>query len=129
MCSSDLLIFLLSAFVVLVSFVAVNGMDDIISSLKTGNTNQLTSYFDNTVELSFPEKSGSYSKNQARVILNDFFSLHQVRRFDLLHRGDNFSSQYFIGVLYTKNGTFRTTVYLKQEGNNQVLRQIKFDLN
>lgn len=123
------LILLLGAFIVLVSFKSVNEMDSIISSFRNGNAGQLYAYFDKNIELSFPEKSGSYSKNQAKVIMSDFFSLHQVKRFEILHKGDNFSSQYFIGILYTKNGVFRTTVYLKQIGNEQFIQELRFDLN
>lgn len=123
------LLLLFTAFIIMVSFVSVNDMDGVISSLKSGNASQLSNYFDNTVEISFPEKSGSYSKNQAKVIITDFFSLHQVKKFEILHKGDNFSSQYFIGTLTTKNGVFRTTIYLKQRGNDQFLQEIRFDSN
>lgn len=114
-------------FIVLGSFTIIPGIDEIVSALKTGNTSQIAKYFDSTVEITLPDKSNSYSKSQAEVILRDFFSIHEVKGFELLHKGENAGSQYCIGVLNTKNGSFRTTVYMKQKQNKQILQEIRFE--
>ncbi len=123
------LIILITAFLFTVSFTGANAIEDIIVSLKSGNSGQLSTYFDNTVEITLPEKSNSYSKNQAEVIIRDFFILNQVKNFEILHKGGNIGSQYCIGTLFTKNGIFRTTIYLKQKGDRQMLQEIRFELN
>ena len=120
---------LISAFFFLVSFQPQKNIDNVISSIKSGNSTQLSSYFDNTIEITLPEKSNNYSKNQAEIVMRDFFALHQVRNFDVLHKGENVGSQYCIGTLTTKNGIFRTTVYLKQKGDRQLLQEIRFEIN
>ena len=120
---------LISAFFFLVSFQPQKNIDNVISSIKSGNSTQLSSYFDNTIEITLPEKSNSYSKNQAEIVMRDFFALHQVRNFEVLHKGENVGSQYCIGTLTTKNGVFRTTVYLKQKGDRQLLQEIRFEIN
>ena len=45
----------------------------------------------------------------------------------MIHTGNNAGSQYCIGTLQTKNGTFRTTIYMKQKGDKQVLQELKFE--
>jgi hypothetical protein len=123
------LIILITAFLFTVSFTDTNAIEEIIVSLKSGNSSQLSTFFDNTVEITLPEKSNSYSRNQAEVIIRDFFTLNQVKNFEILHKGENMGSLYCIGTLITKNGIFRTTIYLKQKGDRQMLQEIRFELN
>ena len=108
------------------SFSIFSGIEEIISALKAGNATELAKYFDNTVEITLPDKSNSYSKSQAEVVLRDFFSNNPVKGFEILHKGENGGSQYCIGKLITKNGSYRTTVFMKQKGSTQTLQEIRF---
>ena len=109
------------------SFTLLAGIDDVIVAMRSGNASQVAKYFDNTVEISLPDKSNSYSKSQAEMVLKDFFSNNGVKGFDVIHKGDNAGSQYCIGLLLTKNGTFRTTIFMKQKGDSQVLQELRFE--
>lgn len=111
------------------SFTLNAGIDEVASALKTGNVVQLVKYFDNTVDIIMLDKSNSYSKSQAELVLKDFFSSNPVKGFELLHKGENAGSQYGIGNLITRNGNFRTTVYMKQKGAQQFLQEIRFENN
>ena len=102
-------------------------VDDVVTAMKSGNASQVSKFFDNTVEITFPDKSNAYSKSQAEVVLKDFFTTNGVRSFMVIHRGDNENSQYCIGILQTKNGEYRTTFYLKQKGEKQLLQEIRFE--
>lgn len=115
------LVFLLS------SFSNRFGIDDIIAAMKTGNAAQVAKYFDNNVEISMPDKSNSYSKSQGELVLKDFFSNNIVKSFDVIHKGENAGSQYCIGTLVTKGGSYRTTIFMKQKGDQQVLQELRFE--
>ena len=65
---------LLSAVLLLSSFKVQQGIDEVVGALKSGNATELAKYLDDNVELTLPEKSDSYSKAQAQVIIKDFFS-------------------------------------------------------
>ena len=117
----------ISAFVILSSFTASGGLDEIIAALKAGNSAQIAKYFDNTVEITLPNKSNSYSKSQGEMILKDFFSNAPVKSFDILHKGENSGSEYCIGTLVTANGSYRTTVFMKQKGERQMVQEIRFE--
>jgi len=110
------------------SFKGSTSLDDIIMSIESGNSSRLSTFFDSNLEISLPDKSNNYSKVQAELILKDFFKLHQVKHFEVLHTGDNIGAQYCIGNLYTRNGTFRTTLYIKQIGQKPILQEIRFDV-
>lgn len=114
-------IFFLSSFTVNV------GIDEVITAIKSGNAEQVAVYFDNNVEISMPDKSNSYSKSQAEIILKDFFLSNPVKGFEVIHKGQNAGSQYCIGSLLTKNGSYRTTIFMKQKGDNQVLQELRFE--
>src|SRR6476620_5929175 len=78
-----------------------NGMDDVINALRTGNASELAKYVDDNIEISLPSKSDSYSRSQAVVILQDFFSTNGVKNFEVKFKGENGGSQYCIGTLQT----------------------------
>lgn len=106
------------------SFVTVN---DIISAIKTGSASQLSKYIDNTVEITFTDKSNTYSKSQAELVLKDFFNNNSVKSFQVVHKGDNTSAHFLIGRLNTKNGEYRTTIYMKQKGDKPLLQELRFE--
>lgn len=117
----------LAASLLLTSFTVTSGIDDIINALKTGNASQIAKYFDNTVEITLPDKSNSYSRSQGEMILKDFFSNTQVKSFEVMHKGENAGSQYCIGTLVTSTGSYRTTVFMKQKGDKQTVQEIRFE--
>ena len=113
--------------VLLSSFTLLLSIDGVVTAMKNGDAAQIAKYFDNTVEITMPDKSNSYSKNQAEIVLRDFFSTNGVKSFDVIHKGENAGSQYCIGTLVTKNGSFRTTVFMKQKSDKQLLQEIRFE--
>ena len=109
------------------SFTSRLGIDDVIAAMKTGNALQVAKFFDNNVEISMPDKSNSYSKSQGELVLKDFFTNNTVKSFDVIHKGENAGSQYCIGTLVTKGGSFRTTIFMKQKGDQQLLQELRFE--
>jgi hypothetical protein len=119
---------LLAVTAMLSSFVFALSIDEVVAALKNGDAAQIAKHFDNTVEITMPDKSNNYSKNQAEIVLKDFFSTNGVKTFEVIHKGENSGSQYCIGTLVTKNGSFRTTVFMKQKSDKQLLQEIRFEL-
>jgi len=111
----------------LCSFSLPVGIDEVIAAMKTGNASAVAKYFDSSVEISMPDKSNSYSKSQAELVLKDFFTSNPVKSFEIIHKGENAGSQYCIGTLQTKNGSYRTTIFMKQKGDKQVLQELRFE--
>jgi hypothetical protein len=109
------------------SFTLFTSIDEVVNAMKSGNASQVARYFDNSVEISMPDKSNSFSKTQAEIVLKDFFTNNPVKGFEVIHKGENAGSQYCIGTLVTKNGSFRTTIFMKQKGDLQVLQELRFE--
>jgi hypothetical protein len=119
---------LAGAVLMLSSFAKQNSIDEVIGALRAGNSAQLSAYFDDNVELTLPDKSDSYSKAQAQLIIKDFFGNNGVRGFELKHKGDSPGGQFCIGTLQTSAGNFRTNVFMKTKNGREVVKEIRFSL-
>ncbi len=117
---------LTSSLVLLSSFEQTSTIDAVIGALRSGNSSQLSGYFDETVELTLPDKSDSYSKAQAQLIVKDFFSNNGVQGFDLKHKGDAQGAHFCIGTLKTSAGNYRTNVFMKLKSGKEVVKEIRF---
>ena len=109
------------------SFIVKTGIDEVIAAMRSGNSGLVAKHFDNMVDISMPDKTNSYNKSQGESVLKDFFTNNPVKNFEIIHKGENAGSQFCIGTLITKNGSFRTTIFMKQKGDGQVLQELRFE--
>ena len=114
-------------FILLTSFKPSISIDEVVNAMKTGNVAEMATFFDNTVEITLPDKGNSYSKTQASLVLKDFFNNNPVKGFTVIHKGQNAGYLYCIGTLITKNGNFRTTIQMKQKKDGEVLQELRFE--
>jgi hypothetical protein len=103
-----------------------SNIDEVIRALRSGNSTELSKYFDDNVELTLPDKSDNYSKAQAQLIIQDFFSNNGVKGFDLKHKGDSPGGHFCIGTLQTNAGNFRTNVFMKVKNGKEMVKEVRF---
>lgn len=108
------------------SFVIQNDIDGVIGALRSGNSTELSRYFDESVDITLPDKSDNYSRAQAQLIVRDFFGNNGVKGFELRHKGDSPGGHYCSGTLQTSAGNFRTNVFMKSKNGKEVLKEIRF---
>ncbi|PWT74224.1 MAG: hypothetical protein C5B59_11610 [Bacteroidetes bacterium] len=113
---------------ILLSFRSFFSIDAVATAIRSGNVNQLSQYLDCRVDISLPDKSDTYSKSQAEMVIRDFFANIGVRNFQVKQKGENNEFVYCIGILETQNGNFRTSLFLKQKGDRQYLQELRFQL-
>jgi len=103
-------------------------IDNIANAIKSGNSREVSKYFDNNVEITISDKESVYSKVQAEMVLRDFFVKYSVQSFELIHRGTSGEgSAYGIGKLKTANQTFRVYYFVKQKGGNLFIQEMRFE--
>jgi hypothetical protein len=104
-------------FIAMVSQVEASTFFDIpvkiFKALEIGNVENLSQYFNESIELILMDNEGIYSKQQASQILKDFFKKHRPTEFTVLHQGGTENSKYAIGKLVTNRGTFRVHFLVK----------------
>lgn len=117
---------LLGLTLILSAHTTQNSIDGVIGALRTGNSAELSRYFDESVDITLPDKSDSYSKAQAQLIVRDFFGNNGVKGFELRHKGDSPGGHYCSGTLQTSAGNYRTNVFMKNKNGKEVLKEIRF---
>ncbi|HEY0678808.1 MAG TPA: DUF4783 domain-containing protein [Chitinophagaceae bacterium] len=111
---------------VLFSFKPLYSIDDVVAAIRAGNSAELSKYFDNRVDIALPDKTDTYSKAQAEMIIRDFFNSKGVIGFELKHKGENGGAQFCVGILKTRNAEYRTHLFMRQRGDRQLLQEIRF---
>jgi len=120
---STLTIFLSLA---MVSFTnQASNLDNVIDALKDGKASEIGKYLDENVEITLPDKSNSYSKAQAILILKDFFDNNEVKTFEVKHKGDQNGGQFCVGTLQTKSGNYRTTIFMKTMSGKDFIKTLR----
>jgi hypothetical protein len=125
-----ILVLLSSIILLLVNTLTVKaqGFDNIANAIRSGNASALAQSFESNVEITIKDGEASYSKNQAEMVLKNFFAGHQPKSFAIAHQGTSpEGSKYFIGNLTTSTGNYRTYVYAKTAGANLVIQKISFE--
>jgi hypothetical protein len=126
---------LLLGFLLFISFPAVgqNTVNDVkekaIEALKNGDAEQFTALFNNPIDVSLPYNDDSYSKAQAKVIVQKFLLQYKVKSFDLKQTGTSSGGSVFvIGVYTATNGkTFRVYLLIKMQAQRAYIHLLEFE--
>jgi hypothetical protein len=99
----------------------------ISGAFKTGNSPELSKYFNSTVQIMLIGKEDFYKKNVAETIVRDFFAQYRCVDFIIKHQGGTADAQYAIGKLKTDKGEFRVYFLLKKVGNELLIHQLRIE--
>jgi hypothetical protein len=99
----------------------------IISAISAGNATKLATYFNASLEVAILDKEDFYSKQQAELIIKDFFTRNAPTSFAILHKGGKEGSQYVIGKLVTAGGSYRVTILVKMKEDKALIHQLRFE--
>ena len=111
---------------ILISYRSFDNMDAVVTAIRAGNVTQLSPFFDARVDISLPDKSDTYSKTQAEMVIGDFFNTNVVQNFKITQQGESGGTFFCAGVLQTRSGNFRTTLFFKHKGDKHFLQEIRF---
>ena len=109
------------------SFTWTNNVNDVVSALKVGDASRMSKYFDNLVDISVNDRSHSYSRSQAELVMRDFFNSNDVTNFQVVYKSAGTDVEYCMGKLTTRHGEFRTSFSLKNRGDRKLIQEITFD--
>jgi len=112
----------------LFSFKTLFSIDAVATAIRSGDVGQLSPYLDYRVDIALPDKSDTYSKSQAEMVIRDFFATNGVRNFQVKQKGENGDFIFCVGILQTYNGNYRTSLFFKQKGDKQFLQDLRFQL-
>ena len=107
---------------------AQTASDDVVAAIKAGNARMLANYFGNAVEISLPDKDGTFSKSQAEMMMKDFFANHPPASFIVNQKGASTGgSKFIIGTYKSGSVVYKVYLLLKASGQTFTLQQIQFE--
>lgn len=102
--------------------------DQVVAALGSGNSKDLAAHFIANIDLTVKETAEVYSKAQAEQILRKFFNDNPPVGHVIEHSGVSKSGdKYFIGILRTRSGHFRTTFFLKKTDDTYQVKQLRIE--
>jgi Domain of unknown function (DUF4783) len=111
---------------ILVSYRSFDNIDAVATAIRLGSVSQLSPFFDVRVDISLPDKSDTYSKTQAEMVIGDFFNTNGVQNFRITQQGESGGTFFCAGILQTRAGNYRTTLFFKHKGDKHLLQEIRF---
>ncbi|MGB0885166.1 MAG: DUF4783 domain-containing protein [Chitinophagales bacterium] len=92
-----------------------------------GDLTELSNALDEKVEVSILD-SETYSKEEAKPVLKDFFSELTNLQYTPVHRGSSETDSFYqIGELQLKENSYRTYFYTKQKGTDFLVQEIRIE--
>ena len=106
-------------------------LETITSAINKGDLTTLSSYMDDTVEVTLLEDGDIYLKKEAVDKLKNFFNKYPSTSFQAVHKGfsESRGSLYCIGDLKTKQENFRVFLYIKVENEQYFIQELRFEKN
>ncbi len=107
----------------------LSGQVDVKSAFEQENASKFESLFHTHVEMIVLNKDDRYAKSQAIELMDAFFKVHEVKRFEKMHSGQSRSngSNYDIAQLYTDKGKYRVYIYYRQVDKKNVIHQLTIE--
>jgi hypothetical protein len=120
------LAFVTSAETILNGITGVN--ESIAAAIKIGNSSELSKYFNNTVEIQIPGNEGTFSKNQAEMIIKEFFTKNPPSGYTTNQQGSsNGGAQFMIGTYKSSKLVFHVYILVKPAAGKMLIQQLHFE--
>lgn len=92
-----------------------------------GNSEALSAWFDDSMEISVAGKAVDASRTQARQILKAFFDSHTPQSFETRHSAGRANMKYILGDLKAGGETYRVSIFASCKDGSYKIQQLKID--
>lgn len=102
-------------------------IDSVISAIDSNSSSELAKYFESSISLNVNGQQGSYSKNQAEIVIRDFFKKNPSQGFSIVYSSEtNPSLSSFIGDYLSGEGTFKVFIKVSQQDSILKIYSLEF---
>ncbi len=95
--------------------------------LTQGDSEKLSAWFDDSLEISIISSLNNSSKSQARQIVKAFFDSHTPRSFDISHIAGRSNMKYALGTLAAGGENFSVTIFVSCKDGVYKIQQLKIE--
>ena len=92
-----------------------------------GNADNLSAWFDDTLEISVISQASNASKAQAKQIVKTFFENYSPRSFTINHTAGRDNKKYALGTLKAGGESFSVTIFVSAKGKSFKIQQLKIE--
>ena len=105
-------------------------LDDMVNAIKLNRIQDVQKYMESFVTISINNAQSMYSRNQAQVVLHDFFDKNDAKDMMVMDSGaPNTSSAFVIGGYSSPSSGIKYTVYvlMRTRDGRYVLQEIRIN--
>lgn len=95
--------------------------------LSLGDTEKLSAWFADNLEVSILDKTSNSSKSQAKQIMKAFFEANNPRSFNISHTTGKGNMKYAVGRLNAGGERYLVTIFVNFDQQAYKIQQIKVD--
>ncbi|HTN37428.1 MAG TPA: DUF4783 domain-containing protein [Arachidicoccus sp.] len=124
------IIAIVSCAALLMSFTGLStNISEIVNALKENDPAQVSKYFDSVVDIKLPgkEEVKNVSKNQATLILKNFYAEQDVKGFSLTSKREMGGTGYLTGKLQSAPKGYNITLMLKTKGDDASIVTVRIN--
>lgn len=93
-----------------------------------GNVEEISMYFNPSIQLTTPGKEGVYSRAQAKMILSEFFDANKPIAAALKSKGNNENGAQYISLeINTANGIYKVNIAYRGSSNKLKIHELKIE--
>lgn len=95
--------------------------------LSQGNTEAISAWYADNLDITVLSKGGNASRNQAKQILKTFFESYTPRSFELRYTAGRANMKYALGTLNAGGENFLVTIFVSSKGDTYTIQQMKIE--
>ncbi len=95
--------------------------------IERGDSDALSAWFSDNLEVSIFAKTNDASRNQAKQIMKSFFKSYTPRSFAISHKVGRPNMKYALGLLSAGGEMFQVTIFVGLEDQEYMIQQIKIE--
>ena len=95
--------------------------------IAAGNSEALSAWFSDNLEIAVLARESDASRAQARQIVKSFFDTYTPRSFDITHTAGRANMKYALGNLKAGGETFVVAIFMSCKDNTYNIQQLKIE--
>ena len=95
--------------------------------LQSGDYDKLSAWFADNLELDMLGAVNNCTRNQAKLIMKNFFSSYTPKKFSIIHKSGKAPMKYAVGSLSAGGERFRVILYVKTTDAGSHIEQLKVE--
>ena len=119
-------IFLLKAMIILPA-VAQTVPEELADAFGKGDASRISDFFHQSLEMTIIDQEYETSKTQATRIVESFFKKHVPTGFRVSFEGTKEQSKYAIGILTTKDGSYRVNIFFMNRQGERLIYYLSIE--